>query len=146
MEYTLQSSPIRTRHLIQSPVPGYAQDIWTPTISFADVPGDQSISYNTNVGRYVLFGKNITLFFNIVTSVFTYTTASGNLYVLGIPFNVANFSRSGGYGHCDFQGITAAGFTQLGVVASQNQSKLTFQLSGSGQALTALTDTSLPSG
>src|SRR5262245_32311518 len=57
---------------------------WTPTLTFA-TPGDLAVSYASRLGTLFTIGKFQILNFNITTSSFTFTTASGNLTISGVP-------------------------------------------------------------
>ena len=63
----------------------YEKGTWTPGISFA-TPGDLSVTYSTQSGRYTKVGRAFMFDGTIVTSAFTYTTATGSLRVSGLPF------------------------------------------------------------
>jgi hypothetical protein len=58
---------------------------FTPTISAA-TPGDLAITYSTQVGQYTKIGNIVFFSINLACSAFTYTTASGNLLISGLPF------------------------------------------------------------
>lgn len=60
---------------------------WTPGLTFG-TPGDLSVAYTTQVGRYRKYGKLLWIDFRIVTSTFTFTTASGAINVTGLPFTM----------------------------------------------------------
>jgi hypothetical protein len=84
----------------------YEEGTWTPTITFA-TPGDLSVTYATQNGRYTKIGDVVIANIDIQTATFTHTTASGALRV-SLPFavNAAIVPTSGGI----FQGWTAAGY------------------------------------
>ena len=63
---------------------------WTPTVAFA-TPGDLSVSYANQLGYYYQIGKMVILNMYLNFTV-TYTTATGNLNILGIPITPANSS------------------------------------------------------
>lgn len=67
----------------------YEEGDWTPTIT-CDTPGDLSVTYSSQVGKYTKIGRLVHLQFYIVTSAFTHTTASGSLRIGGIPFTAAS--------------------------------------------------------
>lgn len=123
----------------------YEEGNWTPTITFA-TPGDLSVSYNSNTGRYVKVGKMVTLWFSVVTSSFTYTTASSTLLIPTIPFAPA--SDIGFRGCFNFQGITKANYTQFTVVANAGVSATSLFVEGTGSAQSSvnLVASDFPSG
>lgn len=63
----------------------YLSAAWTPVLTFA-TPGDLSVAYTTQLGRYTRIGNMVTLSGSLLTSTFTHTTASGNLQITGTPF------------------------------------------------------------
>ncbi len=63
----------------------YEEGTWTPTITFA-TSGNLVVVYSTRVGQYTKIGNRVIADFNVITSTFTHTTASGNLRVAGLPF------------------------------------------------------------
>jgi hypothetical protein len=85
----------------------YEEGTWVPTITFA-TPGNLSVTYATQTGRYTKIGDVVVANIDIQTSAFTHTTASGELRV-SLPFavNASIVATSGGV----FQGWTAAGYT-----------------------------------
>jgi hypothetical protein len=84
----------------------YEEGTWSPTITFA-TPGDLSVTYATQTGRYTKIGDVVVANIDIQTSAFTHTTASGELRV-SLPFavNASIVPTGGGI----FQGWTAAGY------------------------------------
>lgn len=66
--------------------PGYSSGSYTPTITFA-TPGDLSVSYATQVGRYQIIGDTVAIWTN-VTFTPTFTTASG-VFHISLPFAAA---------------------------------------------------------
>lgn len=64
----------------------YEEGTWTPVLTFS-TPGNISVVYTTQIGSYVKIGGRLFLDYSINTSTFSYTTASGNLRVTGLPFN-----------------------------------------------------------
>lgn len=70
----------------------YEEGTFTPSITFA-VPGDLSVTYSYQVGRYTKVGNRVHFSISILTASFTHTTASGVLTVAGLPF-VSNGAAS----------------------------------------------------
>ena len=118
---------------------------WTPTLTFS-TPGDLSVSYTTQLGRYWRFGNMVVALFSVETSSFTYTTASGNL-LLGatLPYTSENTSGLLNVGTLSFQGITKAGYTQFYPRLFSNSSTIAFFASSSGSAVSQVTSTDVPS-
>ena len=63
----------------------YEEGIWTPDFTFV-TPGDLSIVYSTQAGRYIKKGKEVTVWYHLVTTTFTHSTASGDARITGLPF------------------------------------------------------------
>lgn len=97
---------------------------WTPTITAA-TPGDLAVVYSTRVGSYNKLGRLVKVWLNIITTTFTWTTATGALQITGLPFKCATFNFVGG--QADTQGIVKAGFN-LGIAVPSNGT--TMQLIG----------------
>ncbi len=60
---------------------------WTPTMTFA-TPGDLTVAYANQLGNYQRIGNIVVLHF-VITFTPTYTTASGNMIINGLPFTAA---------------------------------------------------------
>lgn len=60
---------------------------WTPSLTFA-TPGDLSVAYTTQVGRYRKYGRLLWVDFRVITSTFNFTTATGALQLGGLPFTM----------------------------------------------------------
>ena len=124
----------------------YEEGTWTPSIS-SDTVGNLSVSYSTQSGNYTRIGRLVTITFNIVTSAFTWTTASGNLIVSGLPFTV-NSSVPYSTGSVAYQGIQLAGYSQVSTLAFPGQTYLIAPASnpGTNQSYANIQITDLPSG
>ena len=118
---------------------------WTPTLTFS-VPGDLTVTYTSPLGYYFRQGNQVTLYFRVQTSSFTFTTASGNLLLSGIPFPGINIPNLIAYGNCQWSGITKANYTQISIRVTPNGSNLTFIAMGSGQTAVVLTAADTPTG
>ncbi len=117
---------------------------WTPTIS-ADVPGDLSVVYTYQNGLYTKIGDTVNIAFFLITSSFTYTTASGGIKIVTLPF-LANSVVVQPAGALRFSGLTKAGYTQFTVHPIQNSQTLVARASGSGIAAADVNITDFPSG
>lgn len=115
---------------------------FTPAITFA-TPGDLSVSYSNQVGRYEVRGSKCFVEILLATSAFTHTTASGGLRITGLPFAAAASSNDGS-ALTGFGGITKANFTQFCVLTQNSQTYCVVYASGSGQAFTAVTHSDVP--
>ena len=114
---------------------------WTPVLT-TSTPGNLAITYTTQTGSYEQRGNLIIAKFNITTSAFTHTTASGNWRITGLPIT----GNAGFGGTLEFSGITKTGYTQF-VPRLSNASTL-FQIfcSGTGQAGGLLAAADMPTG
>ena len=126
---------------------GIATGSWTPTLTFA-TPGDLAITYSQRAGQYVKIGNLVFVTFNITTTAFTWTTASGNLQITGAPYSFSNaIIPSGFLGGLDFGGITkTGGYThfQLEALSGTSNIQIMANASGVGRAFVAAAD--VPSG
>lgn len=107
-----------------------SQGTWTPTITFATA-GNLSVAYTNQIGRYIKSGNLVEVYFNILTSTFTYTTASGIFRINGLPFTVAT-ALDGSL--IEWQGITKASYTFVAANPIEGATRLQLRISGSGQA------------
>lgn len=126
---------------------GTTTGTWTPVLTFA-TPGDLSVTYQFQFGDWSLTGTDLTLIGFIQTSAFTFTTASGELRITGIPNN-CDTSRTGmtWSGSASWQGITKAGYGQIvPQISTTVTSALRMIASGSGSALSAVAAADMPSG
>ena len=106
----------------------YEEGTWTPTVTF-DTPGDLSVAYTTQIGRYTRIGNVVELHFEILTSTFTHTTAAGAIRIAGQPF-VAGLDSGNSVG---FRGWTKVNYTQTDVQAESGFSVLFVIAFGSAQ-------------
>jgi len=111
----------------------YETGTWTPVLTFA-TPGDLAVTYNANqqTGTYTIIGDRIVIAFAVGTSSFTYTTASGNLQLTGLPYTAKLVSGIQNIGSTVFGGITKVGYTQVVPRVNSNTSLVDFIASGSG--------------
>lgn len=123
------------------------QTAWTPVLTFASA-GDLAITYNTQKGFYIRQRKLVTLFCQIVTSAFTWSTSSGNLQVTGIPYASINTPGLIARGNLGWQGITfaTAGYTSVNPRLIFNSSTIEFAQLGSALNAALLTTADVPSG
>jgi len=115
-----------------------------PTVTFA-VPGDLAVTYGTQIGRSMQKGNLCTVTFNITTSSFTFTTASGNLTITGLPV-ISTTAIAIFEGPLAFNGITKATYTNFTCRKDSNNTQLIFQASGSGVGVAAVVAADTPSG
>jgi hypothetical protein len=123
----------------------YEEGTWTPVLSFL-TPGDLSVSYSVQVGTYTKIGRLVQVSGQVTTSAFTFTTASGNVRLTGLPFTSANVSNQNAFGGCQWSGVTKATYTHACAVVFSNVSIMNFSASGSGVALANITAADMPTG
>ena len=116
---------------------------WTPTLGFA-TPGDESVILSTNFGSWSRIGDLMMAMFNLVTSTFTHTTASGNIEIGGLPVASANVTDQSARGILTWQGITKASYTQVNLVLAPNVSLMTLEGVGSAQAISPIDEGDMP--
>ena len=115
-----------------------APTAWTPVLTFV-TPGDLSVTYTTQVGFYCKRGSLVTLFFNIVTASFTWTTASGNLEITGLPYLANATANLHAIGTIRPSGLThPTGCTALISRISSNTQYIYLTAYGSGAATAAI--------
>ncbi len=120
---------------------------WTPVFSFA-TPGDfVAGAYTAQIGRYAKLSSNLVLVqFNITTAGYTFTTASGNLQISGLPFTVQTVAAMSLRGAVTFTGINKAGYTQCSLGMASNATVLTVNASGMGVTSGPVVAADVPSG
>jgi len=117
-----------------------------PELTFA-TPGDLAVTYSSRVGKYIKTRDGITrCWFNVTTSAFTHTTASGQLRIGNLPRTAENTSGMISVGTVQWQGITKSSYTQVTPKIEPNTAYIQFQASGSGQALSDVTAANMPTG
>lgn len=122
----------------------YEEGTWTPVLTFA-APGDLAIVYSSQAGTYTKKGREITLSFDVVTTTFTYTTATGGIQITGAPFS--NSAAGIRFGSLSWGGINkAGGYTQVNPRIGPSMSIINFQGAGMGVAQTTITQPDVPSG
>lgn len=123
----------------------YAEGSWTPAVTYT-TPGDLSVSYTTQIGRYVKIGKLVFLK-GVITFTPTFTTASGELRITGIPFtHVSGFSDT--TGSCELTDFVLDATTKwCNSNITSNSTQLRFvQSHDSPQNRTAIDTSNTPTG
>jgi hypothetical protein len=121
----------------------FSEGTWTPVLTFA-TPGNLSVTYSRQVGLFKRVGNMIHAWFEITTSAFTHTTASGNVNITGL--STSNNATVLTTGEIQWSGITKAGYTDMKLNLNTSTNVLTIRADGSGVSQTALTTTDLPTG
>ena len=121
----------------------YEEGTWTPTVTFT-TPGNLSVAYSYRIGQYQKVGGWVTVSFSLRSSTFTFTTASGDLTVSGLPFTSHTETDGEFNGAGAFRGITKANFTQISASVGSNVATIRFNASGSGQIYTSVEATDTP--
>lgn len=110
----------------------YEEGTWTPVLTFA-TPGDLSVAYSQRNAYYTKIGRLVTISFVVLTSSFTYTTASGNLLLTGLPFTAVNDAGYRAYAPLSFQGINKASYTSTIAALVGNTTQFLILACGMGQ-------------
>lgn len=118
---------------------------WTPTLTFA-TPGDLAVTYSARVGKSTKIGRLVHAEFNITTSAFTHTTASGLLQVTALPYTSNATVGYQAVGTLVWQGITKAGFTNVLPVVTNSATTILFSAVASASAATAAQTADVPTG
>lgn len=121
----------------------YEEGSWTPVLTFA-TPGNLSVTYSTQVGRYTKIGNRVLVQCVIITSAFTYTTSSGQLRVTGLPFTSDSTTANNATTTSVVSGWTKANYTGITAVVLANSAQFFFAATGSAQAFGDLTTTEVP--
>lgn len=133
-EFQLQPSPrYNTSHTSNNTVIGD----WTPVVTIG-TPGDLSVAYTQQAGRYFRIDNYVTIWFAVVTSTFTHTTAAGWLMLTGLPFTPRQQLTQGGYselvaGTMIFSlpnGVGTSAYTQVNPIIVPGETWLSFVVSG----------------
>lgn len=122
----------------------YEEGTWTPVFTCL-TPGDLTVAYASQVGRYVKIGKTVTLWFDIQLSTYTYTTATGSIRLTGVPFTAAN-ATTPYVGSVAFGNINKAGYTQVVPRIEANAVIIRFVASGMGSGVATVNATDAASG
>jgi hypothetical protein len=120
-----------------------SRGLWTPVLTFA-TPGDLAVTYSTQTGIFEKDGPFASAWFAITTSSFTHTTASGNLYVTGLPFSTAGGLTA--HGAVLYGGITKATHPYIVTHLTNGTAIVQFVGSGSGVAVSPVTSADVPTG
>ena len=120
----------------------YGEGTWTPVLTCA-TPGNLAVTYNFQTGKWSRIGNRVSLDILMTTTSFTWSTASGNVSITGLPFTPV--SNAVGAGALDWGGITKAGYTQVGFEALITP-ELRLVAAGSGVTSAIITISDLPSG
>lgn len=123
----------------------YEYGNWTPVLTF-QTPGNLSLTYTTQVGRYTKLGNLIFIQGALQTATFTHTTAGGDLLITGLPFSILNLTNLSAVGPFTFSGITKAGYTVFCIQGQFNTSHLTIFAAASGVGASKVGAVSCPSG
>jgi len=121
----------------------YEEGTWTPAIT-CTTPGNLSVTYSIQSGFYTKVGRMVFAHYDVTTSAFTHTTASGTFIISGLPFSATSsitwrgLVRGGGW--------TKAGYTQLLSSIVSGGTNVTVAATGSGSAAGGLAITECPSG
>ncbi len=117
--------------------------LWTPVLTCA-TPGDLDVTYTNQIGRVQRIDKLRICTFEIVTSTFNWSTASGALQITGLP-DVAMNEAQIVSGTVSWAGVTKPNYTQIVPRVGPRSNRINFVCSGSAQGQSDLAITDLPS-
>jgi hypothetical protein len=121
----------------------YEEGSWTPAFTFA-TPGDLAISgYNAQSGVYQKVGNTVSAsFYAYVATQMTFSSASGNFHITGLPFTI-----SGSYtaGAMDIMGLATARSCQV-IIAESGLSYLKLMGTDTGASRVTATTAHITSG
>lgn len=124
----------------------YEEGTWTPVLTFA-TPGNFSVTYSLQDASYTKIGNRVCINFIVSTSAFTFTTASGNILITGLPFASSNASANARwYAPVLYNGVTKAGYGSVIGALVPNTSQLQFLASGSGVTVSNVVAADTPTG
>lgn len=118
---------------------------WTPVLTAA-TPGNLSVAYSVQIGRYWRDENRVTVYFSIVTSTFTHTTASGNILISGLPFPSENTTSLDSVGTTLYNGYGAASSEAPHMVpfVQANSSNVRFAVSAPATSIATANITNFP--
>jgi hypothetical protein len=126
--------------------PFIASGTWTPSITFA-TPGDLSVTYGLQTGQWTRVGTLLFLTFNMFTTAFTHTTASGALNITGLPIAVNLVAGTEqATGPCLLAGVTKATYTDFVLRALGAATIMSIMCNGSGVDTTQVLSGDCPTG
>jgi hypothetical protein len=118
-----------------------APTAWTPVLTFA-TPGDLNVAYSQQYGTYCKRGPLVTVNFTIVTSTFTWTTASSSLEITGLPYLSDATTGRNGWGSVSVLGITfPTGCTQITPCVAPNTQLIVLRFCGTTAPTAAASNT-----
>ncbi|MCT7662316.1 sialidase family protein [Shinella kummerowiae] len=117
---------------------------WTPTITFS-TPGNLAVTYAVNTGFANKRGQMVDAYFEVTTSTFTHTSASGQLRMEGLPF-IGSTAMAMVSGSMEWTGITKANYTQVTPRVPNGAGRITFRAGGSGQGGSDINAADMPTG
>ncbi len=118
---------------------------WTPVLT-CGVPGDLAITYSVQFGVATKIGRMVIATFNIITSAFTHSTASGSVVITGLPYTSASVTNQKAVGSLAFSGFTKANYTQMLGDIAPNATQLSISCAGSAQSITNAAIGDFPTG
>ena len=115
----------------------YEEGDWTPVVH--DVSNNLATMHSLTAGKYTKIGRVVTVTGNVRTT--SLNSASGGLYISGLPFNSAagnGFHAAGSIANGENFAITAS--ESLTMYMSANSSKLRIDIYDSSQGITIMTN------
>lgn len=125
----------------------YMEGEFTPTMTFS-TPGDLSVVYTVQNGRYRRIDDLVFIFMRLDCTP-TYASASGSLFIEGLPFTVVDNADGGQVMEIDIvtSSVTwPAGGTDLTVSPANNATRMVILSTGSGAVRGVFGTAQYPSG
>lgn len=117
----------------------YEEGSWSPTVTCA-TPGDLGVSYTAQTGRYTRIGRLVVVYFRLRYTP-TFTTASGELRLTGLPFTPSVF-----YGGVIQQTDSDTSFAAMPIPTANTSAQVIFREVTSAAATTTMSISDLTSG
>jgi hypothetical protein len=107
----------------------YEEGTWTPTLTFT-TPGDLNVVYGSRVGLYTKIGDLVMVQVQVNSTTFTYTTASGDFFVSGLPFaHVATANSASALGSTPVGGMISGANVVYGPRVVNSDTKIQWNAS-----------------
>lgn len=117
----------------------YEEGTFTPVVTFL-TPGDLSVVYSIQEGRYVKIGKRVFVDIRLATTTFTWTTASSAILITGLPFtsvNSTNYRATGSFFAGGITSVAGSAVTDFVLLVSSNATQAAIQGTGTSGTATA---------
>lgn len=111
--------------------------VWSPTITCA-TPGNLTVAYGLQEGRYELWDGWVWLMWELETTTFTHSTASGEFQLIGLPKTPVSFGMKYAGTIPIWSGFSAAAWNNIGCYVEHGHDHIHFMKMKSGQTSVAV--------